>query len=352
MIHPNITRAARVLAATCALAAVGLPGAGQTMAADPVQLPSRPHLMLPISRTASVGTASAQAPLTYQIAGAPVTHHPVVYLDFFGQQWALGWTDPGTVYGSSKAETYLIDYVRYMASSGGPSAVSQYCSGVAVGTINCGSSGAHVTLPATYGGYWIDTTSTYQPAGLVPDCFFACVGNSTASTDQIGTEALRAQLHFQGKNGYNPDAIYVILLPNAAATPGFGYYCAYHQSTTDALNRPVAYVDMPYLADLQNPTIGASLCGMNFVNGTNNSFGNGYYDGYSMVTGHEIAEAMTDPLPTANNAWRDSGGAEIGDKCQWITPGQPGGAHNIGPDSLGHVYAVQTEYSNLDGGCI
>jgi serine protease len=101
---------------------------------------------------------------------------------------------------------------------------------------------------------------------------------------------------------------------------------------------------MPYV---MNGNVG---CGENFVN-ADNSYGNGFFDGYSIVAGHEFAEAETDPLPFTNTAWQDSSGAENGDKCAWLSPGTPGGAHNIGPDAHGHRFAVQTLYSNSAGGC-
>jgi hypothetical protein len=40
----------------------------------------------------------------------------------------------------------------------------------------------------------------------------------------------------------------------------------------------------------------------------------GNYDGFSIVEGHEYAETVTDPYI---NAWLDSSGDEIGDKCAW-----------------------------------
>jgi serine protease len=80
---------------------------------------------------------------------------------------------------------------------------------------------------------------------------------------------------------------------------------------------------------------------MNFVNTSNNSFGNGYFDGFSIVGGHEYAETITDPFPSTG--WLDSSGAENGDKCAWISSGQ-GAAANI---SLGvNSFAVQSLWSN------
>jgi hypothetical protein len=51
------------------------------------------------------------------------------------------------------------------------------------------------------------------------------------------------------------------------------------------------------------------------VNASNNSYGNGYFDGFSIVGGHEYAEAQTDPQQ--NSGWLDGSGSENGDKCAW-----------------------------------
>ena len=49
-------------------------------------------------------------------------------------------------------------------------------------------------------------------------------------------------------------------------------------------------------------------CGAGIVNPGN------VLDGVSIVEGHELAEAITDPLL---NAWYDANGSEIGDICAW-----------------------------------
>ncbi|MBV9614922.1 MAG: hypothetical protein JO031_05610, partial [Ktedonobacteraceae bacterium] len=64
------------------------------------------------------------------------------------------------------------------------------------------------------------------------------------------------------------------------------------------------------------------------------------------VTSHEQMEAATDPL---GNAWTDSSGNEIGDKCAWRF-----GPHNAGGGDVtwnGHNYIVQKEWDNKAGGC-
>jgi hypothetical protein len=85
-----------------------------------------------------------------------------------------------------------------------------------------------------------------------------------------------------------------------------------------------------------------TACGRNFIN-SNDSFGHGYFDGFSVVGGHEYAEAITDPFP--NSGWVDSSGAENGDKCAWA-----GSSGDVGLGS--YSFAVQPLWSNLAGGCV
>lgn len=337
----------RVLRGTLRLAILGL------ALASPAMMPAQPAAAKGGQHQAA---ASSVPPLTYQTKNAPVESAPVTYLVFWGQQWATGWSDvssSGTVYSSSQAQAYITGFFKYLGSTSTNwnSSQTQYCSGVAVGTVNCGSSGVHVaSTPVAFGGAWVDTTSP-PPPPVVPDNCAAvvCLNPTGGITDQgnvLGQEAIRAETHFLGASGYQQGANYMIFLPKATATPGYGVYCAYHSEVIDSNGHDVTFTNMPYVMDLNQ------FCGTNFVNSTDNAFGNGWFDGYSIVAGHEFAEAETDPFPAAATAWLDSSQQETGDKCAWIAPGTPGGAYNIGPDSAGHTYAVQSLWSNLAMGCV
>ena len=102
---------------------------------------------------------------------------------------------------------------------------------------------------------------------------------------------------------------------------------------TTSNGNKVAYAYIPYM-----PDAGGS-CGMNFVNA------NGYFDGFSIVGGHEYVEAQTDPFTSSGSyGWYDSGGAENGDKCSWSS--------SSGNISLGgKSYAVQPIWSNASSSC-
>lgn len=64
------------------------------------------------------------------------------------------------------------------------------------------------------------------------------------------------------------------------------------------------------------------------------------------IVSHEQNEAATDPLL---NAWFDSSGNEIGDKCNFVFgPTLPGGGDVV---FNGHPYIVQKEWDNLKNRC-
>jgi hypothetical protein len=107
------------------------------------------------------------------------------------------------------------------------------------------------------------------------------------------------------------------------------YFCAYHSS----FGSNTLYAAMPYAASFScNP---------------GSSPNNNDADQTINVTSHEQMEAATDPL---GNAWYDSSGNEIGDKCAWIF----GSLNSSGGDVTwnGHSYIVQKEWDNRVRGCV
>lgn len=107
------------------------------------------------------------------------------------------------------------------------------------------------------------------------------------------------------------------------------YFCAYHSS----FGSNTLYAAMPYAASFScNP---GSSPNHNDADQTIN------------VTSHEQMEAATDPL---GNAWYDSSGNEIGDKCAWTF----GTLNSSGGDVTwnGHSYILQKEWDNAKTGCV
>jgi len=249
--------------------------------------------------------------------GGPIQVTPKVYISWWGPEWASGFTTGG--YASATAQTYNTNFFSNVGGSSWNNVVKQYCDNVPSGTQNCASvAGAtFIQNPSSqFGGAWNDTTAV--PA-------------SPTQTD-IFNAAKRLQSHF---GALDPEATYMVYTPHGKSMNGFGtQWCAWHSSGSVG-NGQLAYGYIPYM-----PDAGAS-CGMNFING-NNTYGNGYFDGFSVVAGHEYSEAETDPFP--NTGWLDRNGAENADKCAWSA--------SSGNISLsGHTYAVQPTWSNASSGC-
>ncbi len=248
--------------------------------------------------------------------GGAIQQAPVVYISWWGPEWASGFMTGG--YTSAQAQTYNQDFFSHVGGSGWNNVVTQYCQNVPSGTTNCASvSGAqYITNPSgQLHGTWNDTTA-------VP---------ASPTQADIANAAKRLSAHF----GYSANATYMVFTPHGKSMNGFGtQWCAWHSSTSSS-SGTVAYAYIPY-----QPDAGAS-CGVNFIN-PNNPYGNGWFDGFSVVAGHEYSEAETDPFP--NSGWLDRQGAENADKCAWSSQ-----SANINLGS--QQYAVQPTWSNATSGC-
>ncbi len=249
--------------------------------------------------------------------GGDVQTTPAIYISFWGTEWSGKGFTTGN-YTSAQAQTYIQDFFGNVGGSPWNNVVTQYCQGVGVkGTQDCStvSGASYITNSSSQVvKVWNDTTS-------VP---------KRPSQSDIAAAALRLESTF----GYDANATYMVFTPSGKSMSGFGTrWCAWHSSTNTSAG-PLAYAYIPYM-----PDAGAS-CGMNSIN-SNNSYGNGYFDGFSIVAGHEYSEAETDPFPSSG--WVDSSGAENADKCAWI------GMGNI--TLGGNSYAVQPTWSNASSGC-
>jgi len=211
-------------------------------------------------------------------------------------------------------------------------------------------SGEQAMLHSLYSGIggssWLNTvTQYYGPVGtFISNSSGQLAGEWVDNTDKlpkhlgtsaIASEALVAVKHF----GYDFNAAYVVATPHGHNASGFGtQFCAWHSSESST-SGSVAFTNMPYITDA-----GAS-CGANFNNLGANA-------GITIVSGHEEAETQTDPAPSTG--WVDSSGAEIGDKCAWITTGYQGASQDI-TLSTG-TFAVQSLWDNASnggsGGCV
>jgi hypothetical protein len=251
------------------------------------------------------------------VGGIGVETAPKVYLVLWGSQWNNN--DP------SGEASLLASFFGKAGGSSWLNSVTQYCQGVASGTITCGTSGQHAGNPSgIYASSWADSGS---PAPASP------------TQSQLAAEAIRAAGHFGNtSSGSNASVQYVIATATHNSSSGFGtQYCAWHSSTSSSYGN-IAYTNLPYITDA-----GAS-CGANFNN-------LGSKAGITIVEGHEMAETITDQFP--NGGWLDRQGAENGDKCAWIQSGQ-GASASVSLN--GTNFPVQSLWSNAfnsnNGGCV
>lgn len=107
-------------------------------------------------------------------------------------------------------------------------------------------------------------------------------------------------------------------------------FCAYHSF----FGTNTIYAAMPYAASFSCRAFGQGEPNNDDADLTIN------------VSSHEQMESATDPLL---NAWFDSSGSEIGDKCAWMF-----GPNTNGGDVVfnGHRYELQKEWDNRVGGCV
>jgi hypothetical protein len=138
-----------------------------------------------------------------------------------------------------------------------------------------------------------------------------------------GIQSYLTGLFNGGRISANPNTVYGVYLPQGTtSTLGSARsctsYCGYHSSYTYN-GMTILYAVFPY-ADCS----GCSLSGKTVVNME------------TIVTSHEIREAITDPV---NAWWESSSGYEADDKCAW---------HNLYQQTGGAW--VQPEYSNALAG--
>jgi hypothetical protein len=261
-----------------------------------------------------------------------IQKQPAVYLIYWGTEWATGFTTPdtdGKLYSSKTLQNYLNTFMANLGGSPWAAVQTQYCRTVPIGTTTCaGIAGAdYITNPKhQLKGVWTDPTP-------VPDNIVTLGLAENLVDDPLAMEAMRASAHFT----YDPDATYIIMTP--PKTTGVGQqavYCGYHTQTTslDGLGNPyrIEYSFIPW----QNN----GECGEHNVNATSNAFGNGIFDSWSIVVGHEYSEAVTDPdnFFGVQDGWNDDSTSENADKCAWKE------TQNIA--LAGHRFAVQPTWSN------
>ncbi len=241
---------------------------------------------------------------------------PAVYLIYWGPQWATGFSTAdtdGKLYSSKTLQTYLDSFfARRRRQPAGRTSRRSTARTCCPARRRCVGGSGFVTNPkGQLKGVWTDPTP-------VPDDIVGLGLAENLVDDPIAQEAMRASAHFK----YDASATYIVLTPPTTIATGQPVYCGYHSQTTsvDGIGNPyrIQYAFIPWLNE-NWPGVGTGGCGMHNVNATSDAFGNGVFDGYSIVTGHEYAEAVTDPdnFLTDQDGWNDVQGSENGDKCAW-----------------------------------
>ena len=155
------------------------------------------------------------------------------------------------------------------------------------------------------------------------------VGTATVTAPALGPTvtdtAIRQMLEQQlaGKTSFpaaGPNTVYFVFLPPAVLVAAGGdrscqAFCGYH----DHIDARIYYAVVPY------PGCAGCLGGL------------GPLDALTSISSHELAEAITDPVPP--QGWYDDTHGEIGDFCAWQNK------------RLGR-YTVQLLWSNRVSGCV
>jgi serine protease len=296
--------------------------------------------------------AAGSGQLTYRggVDGIGVTTGaPKVYLVFWGAGWGTAGVNGAgetTLSGDPRGVAPVLQKFFNGLGTGGElwsGVMSQYCEGVAVGTVTCSAAASHVGYPTggALAGVWVDPSTT---------AITSSGSTATSPVDHdLAAEAILAAAHFGNTSAAsNRNVQYVILSPTGTHPGGFNsplQWCAWHDFNGDstlvggAAASPygdIAFTNMPYVTD-----VGAS-CGANYVNASG-----GTLDGVTIVEGHEYAETITDQNPAGG--WVDTVGYENGDKCAWVGVGGTGGAQNIALTS--GSFPVQATWSNDGASC-
>lgn len=270
-----------------------------------------------VSRGSSARRLAGANDLLYN--GGPVMHADANYVIY--------WEPSG--YGTSATYKSIIDgYFGNVAAASGAttndySIATQYSDGSGNAAYN-----------ASYGGSTVDT-NPYPASG--------CLSTGPCITDaQLQTEVNSVVTAHGWPRGLG--SMYFVYFPSGVTTCfdstgtqcSGNVYCAYHSSMGSGSSTTL-YANMPY----------AGVSGCETGQYPNGDAGG---DSATNVTSHENIEAITDPL---GNAWYDSSGQEIGDKCNFNfgapLGGSPGAEFN--EQIAAGDYYLQQEWSNSISGC-
>jgi hypothetical protein len=151
-------------------------------------------------------------------------------------------------------------------------------------------------------------------------------GTATLSIPEPGSSVTDAEIRsfLQGAVGTSlpavtPNSLYAVYLPSGTSVAfdggrSCGSFCGYHNNIEGGI----------YYSVIPDPDCSGCLGGLQ------------PFDALTSISSHELAEAVTDPVP--GSGWYDDAYGEIGDICAWQTETLEG-------------YTVQKEWSNAQGTC-
>jgi hypothetical protein len=285
--------------------------------------------LAPASHTASTALSAAcstEPDCNLPYGGGPVQHTPHVYLVFWGPKWG---TDTAT-------ENFVKSFFTHLGAPGDywSTTVEQY-------TDKTG----HPTFGKSLlvGTYWDKNTPEKNVSNTNLGTEAAAAVKWLNITDTNDADVVIAA---QQGTCFSAPAGDITFAGNGATcaqpSPSSGY-CAFHDWDVNGSNSSLylPWENLPY-----QPDAGAG-CGQTFINTP------GTDDGYSITGGHELMEAITDPIGTGwvDNADTVSGG-EVADKCAWGGElwGDNDPAGNVA--LAGGTFAMQSLWSNAVRGCV
>lgn len=333
---PSIARAANSPAPTIMVASPQSPTTFENSSGGTVSgiVPARgtslkkSAALAPASHAATAITSACTEPdCNMPYGGGPVQHTPHVYIVFWGTKWG---TSPSTA--TTAAKNYLTSFFKGLGQSSDSwsTTVKQY-------TDQTGHPTFGTSLLA--GTYWDDHNpqKSVTIPDLVTEAAWAITWLKIADTNDADVVIATQQgtCFAASSTASGP-----INFAGNCGTPTASGYCAYHDWDTNSAN-PNLY--LPWISLPYQPDAGA-YCGQGFDGATNPDVG------YSVSGGHEVAEAITDPIDTGWIDNSDPSGGEVADKCAW---GGPNGTDPYGPITFATgTFTMQSLWSNATSGCV
>ena len=173
-------------------------------------------------------------------------------------------------------------------------------------------------------------------AGSVQNNYTRGKSLHSSAIGSIVSDALAA-----GQVPLDANGIYMVLTAGDVSVSGFGSsFCGYHSvETIGSASVHYAFIGNPAPSHLNG-------CAQQQTNSPNNNPG---ADAMASTIAHELEETVTDPNL---DAWFDSGGEEIADKCAWNF----GTTYTVSNGSIanmnlgGNNYLIQQDWVNASGG--